>query len=251
MLRILITNDDGIEAPGIKHLWESLKDHAEITIIAPAGEQSATGLSITTRAAIDIRKVEWPETPAWSVGGTPADCIKLGLSVLLDFTPDLIVSGINRGSNVGRNILYSGTVGGAIEGIMHDVPAIAFSCYEYQDVAQYKQVEQFIPDIVHHAVEHPLPRGTLLNVNFPPANLSVQGFKMTPQGKEFWQESPTPSGAHAYLLGSKRAKFVESDDCDVRWLEQGYVTAVPLHVAELTDHKHINSRKTHFEKLFK
>lgn len=121
--KILITNDDGIHAPGIRHLWTALKDIADLVVCAPAMEQSAVGLSITIRHPLHIQKIKWHASESanaitWAVNGTPADCVKLGLSVIYDEQPDLIVSGINRGTNAGRNVLYSGTVAGAIESVM-------------------------------------------------------------------------------------------------------------------------------------
>lgn len=111
--RILLTNDDGISAPGLKHLWQALSDIADLSIIAPATEKSGVGLSITIREPLQIQSVDWEKgTPAWKVNGTPADCVRLGLSVILKDRPDLIVSGINRGANSGRNVLYSGTIQG-------------------------------------------------------------------------------------------------------------------------------------------
>lgn len=253
---ILITNDDGIHAPGIRHLWNALKNYADITVVAPATEQSAVGLSITLRQPIRIEKTNgFEQTPAWSITGTPADCVKMAFSVLLEAPPDFVVSGINRGSNAGRNVLYSGTVGAAIEGVMHEVPSLAFSCCEYPN-PEYVLAEKYIATILQHVVEHPLPKGTLLNVNFPEQMAGgIQGFKMTRQGKEFWAENPDvryhPAENHAYYwLGAKINKFDEEEDSDINWLSQGYITAVPVHIGELTDHHQRHARKDHFEKLF-
>ena len=253
---ILITNDDGIFAPGIKHLRNALKDMADLTVIAPSMERSATSLSITLREPLRIDEVKWSDnTNVWSINGTPADCVKMALNVVMDNPPDLLVSGINRGSNSGRNVLYSGTVACAIEGVLHDIPSIAFSCYDYHD-PEYHHAEQYIPKIVQHVIEHPLPEGTLLNVNFPTKlRKRVKGIKLTRQGKEFWMENPDKrshpaEGHHYYWLGAKIATFDEEEDCDVTWLKKGYVAAVPIHIGELTDHGHLSERKSHFEELF-
>lgn len=252
---ILVTNDDGIHAPGIKHLWQALASFADITVVAPAREQSAVGLSITVRDPLHIEKTTWPANiPVWSVSGTPADCVKLGLTVILQSPPDLILSGINRGTNAGRNVLYSGTVGGVIEGIMHDIPGIAFSCFDYHDAA-YQMAEPYIPLIVQHILEHPLPIGTFLNVNFPPKHLEgIKGMKLARQGKEYWSENPDrrehPTQNNSYYwLGAKLAKFDEDADSDISLLQQGYLTAVPVHVGELTDHKHLLAHRDRFEQL--
>lgn len=253
--RILITNDDGIHAPGIKHLWNSLKDLADLTIVAPATEQSSVGLSITLRQPLRIESIPgFGNTQAWSVSGTPADCIKLALSVILDHPPDMIASGINRGTNAGRNVLYSGTVGGAIEAAMRDLPGVAFSCHDYDD-PYYSMAATHIPKILHHVIDNPLPKGSLLNVNFPSReHKQFKGFKLTRQGKEYWSECPDkrehPTEGHCYYwLGAKLVQFEEHEDCDISWLRRGYVTAVPVHVGELTDHQHLNSQKALFEKL--
>lgn len=252
---ILITNDDGINAPGIRHLWNALKDHARLTIVAPAQEQSAVGVSITIRQPLRIEKREWDaNTAAYAVTGTPADCIKMALIRLLETKPDLIVSGINRGSNAGRNILYSGTVGGTIEGVMNGVPGIAFSCYDFFDT-DYTITEKHIPKIVADVLAHPLPTGTLLNVNFPEKKHELKGFKMARQGMQFWTADPDerthPAEKHSYYwLGSKLAEFDEHEESDIAWLARGYMTAVPVHVGELTDHAHLAHRKSRFESLF-
>lgn len=253
--RILITNDDGIQAPGIRHLWESLQPFADLTIVAPIIEQSCVGLSVTLRSPLKIEKFPWNDSPhVYSVTGTPADCVKLALNVILDSQPDLVVSGINRGTNSGRNILYSGTVAGAIEASLHNIPAIAFSCGNYIDT-DYKSAALHIPKIVDHVLNHPLNSGTLLNVNFPNKDLPFQGFKMTKQGKEYWGEDPHerfhPVEGHAYYwIGAKMVQCEEEEDSDISWLQKGFATAVPINVGALTDHSQLQKHRTHFETLF-
>jgi 5'-nucleotidase len=253
---ILITNDDGINSPGIKHLWEALASIADLVIIAPDSEKSASGLALTVREPIWTREIEWPgQTVAWSINGTPADCVKLGLSSILKRRPDLVVSGINRGSNAGRNVLYSGTVGGAIESTMQNVPAIAVSCREYYG-PDYAAAAKHVPKIVEHVLECPMPPGTFLNVNFPSINgQEIKGFKMARQGMEFWKENPTerkhPIEGHTYFwLGAQIASFEEAEDSDIAWLNRGYAAAVPVHVWEMTDHAHLSKHQSTFEKKF-
>lgn len=248
---IILTNDDGISAPGIYALWFALKDLADILIVAPQYEQSATGLSISIRTPLRILPYTWNECAAWSVNGTPADCIKVALKILAKRTPDLILSGINRGSNAGRNLLYSGTVGGTIEGVMQGIPSIAFSCYDYNE-PNYSQTYDYVRAIVMHVLKHQLPEGTLLNVNFPSKDKVIQGIKLTRQGKEYWVDDlserrhPT-EGEKYYWLGAKLAKFQEHDDCDISWLDKGYIAAVPVHVGELTDHAHLEKHRSIFD----
>lgn len=252
---ILITNDDGILAPGIRHLWKALSELADVTIVAPATEQSAMSLAVTIRTPLRMEKVDWPEEAnAWSVSGTPVDCVKMALSLLMKSPPDLIVSGINKGSNHGRNVLYSGTVAAVIEGTMQNIPGIAFSCTQFVK-PKYHLTERFIPTIVSYVLEKGLPSDTFLNVNFPD-HQEIKGVKLTSQGKAYWAESPQKRGHPSeesyeyYWLGSKEAYFEEEENSDVAWLKKGYATAVPLRVRELTSHSWLQERKQQFDNLF-
>lgn len=252
---ILLCNDDGVYAPGIKHLWKAMQHMADIVVVAPSVEQSSTSLSITVRHPLRLEKVEWATVSAdvWSVSGTPADCIKLALNVVLPRTPDLIVSGINRGSNAGRNVLYSGTVAAVIEGIMHQIPGIAFSVSDYSD-PNYAEIEYIIPVILDYVLENPLPSGTFLNVNFPEKQYGpIKGIRMTHQGKEYWAENPEVrqhpiEGNSYYWLGARTATFEEEEDTDISWLKKGYTSVVPIQVADLTHREHINKHKSSFDK---
>ena len=250
---ILLTNDDGISAPGLKHLWESLHEIANLSIIAPAIEQSGVGLGITIRKPLLIQPVEWPnDTPAWRVTGTPADCVRMGVSVILKHKPDLIVSGINRGSNSGRNVLYSGTVGGVIEGILRHVPGIAFSCSDPIN-PDYQPTQPHVRTLVQHLLAHPMPMGTFLNVNFP-STPTIKGVKMARQGLGYWIENPEerlhPEGHSYYWLGGQWHEHEEHPESDVSLLNAGYAAAVPIHVHELTDLHLFESRKNDFNDHF-
>jgi 5'-nucleotidase len=252
-LKILVTNDDGIEAPGLKALWEALVDVADLYILAPSSEKSGVGLGITIRDPIHIQEVAWERgTKAWKVSGTPADCVRMGMSVILDFLPDLIVSGINRGANSGRNVLYSGTIGGIIEGTLRNVPGIAFSCVDFAN-PDYKMTQPLIYPLVKHLIEHPLPQGTLLNVNFPDTQ-KILGVKFARQGRGYWIEDPDqrvhPEGHSYFWHGGKWFEHDENEESDVHLLKQGFATAVPIHVSELTDLKLFHERKADFNTLF-
>lgn len=253
---ILITNDDGIQAPGIKHLWNALRPYADLTVVAPAGEQSAVSLSTTLRKPLHLEKVDWgAESNAWSVTGTPADCVKLALNIVMQRRPDLVVSGINKGTNSGRNVLYSGTVAAAIESVLQGIPAIAFSCRDFFN-PDYLNAGKHVPLVVKHVIEHPLPNFTLLNVNFPEKTMGeIKGFKMTRQGKEYWMENPDKrthpgEGNSYYWLGSRLKETEEDEDSDITWLRRGYMTAVPVHVGDLTDQEHLESSREVFEGYF-
>ena len=252
-LKILVTNDDGIEAPGLKFLWEALVDVADLYILAPSSEKSGVGLAITIRDPIHIQQVPWEkETKAWKVSGTPADCVRMGMSVILDFLPDIIVSGINRGANSGRNVLYSGTIGGVIEGSLRGVPGIAFSCVDFAN-PNYKITQPLIYPLIQHFIENPLPHGTLLNVNFPDTQ-KILGVKLARQGRGYWIEDPDhrihPEGHSYFWHGGKWFEHEENEESDVHLLRQGFATAVPIHISELTDLTSFHERKTHFNSLF-
>ncbi len=248
---ILITNDDGIEAPGIRHLWKAVKDHFRVTIVAPTTEKSGAGLGITLRDPLHVQEVAWEnKTAAWKITGTPADCIRMAVRVILDTPPDLILSGINRGSNSGRNVLYSGTVGGAIEGVLRNVPGIAFSCEDFES-PKYDLAEKYVMPIVQYVLDHPLPKGTLLNVNFP-VSTDIRGVKLASQGRGYWIENPDqrvhPEGRPYYWLGGKWQHQDEEPHSDVFLLKEGFVTAVPIHVHELTDHGALKGHGEQFNK---
>jgi 5'-nucleotidase len=253
---ILICNDDGVHAPGIRHLWNSLKDVADVVVVAPDREQSAVGLSITLRQPLHIQNLVWDNNKnIYAINGTPADCVKMALKVVLDRKPDLIVSGINRGSNAGRNVLYSGTVAATIEGTMQNIPSIAFSCFDYHEYPNYELAEQYVPSIVQHVLENPLSPGVLLNVNFPPKCKEIQGIKLSHHGLEYWAENPDQrlhpaEGRNYYWLGAELKRFEEDEGSDVCWLRKGFITAVPVQVNQLTDYNYLHARKEQFEKIF-
>lgn len=250
--RILITNDDGIKAAGLKKLWEPVKDFADVYIAAPATEQSGVGVGITFCKPVHFQPVQWlDDTPAWKIGGTPADCVKVALGALLDSPPDLIISGVNKGSNAGRNVLYSGTIGGVIEGVLRKIPGIAFS-YSDGDTEHFPHVKKFIPSLVQHFLDHPIAEGTLMNVNFPHVpDEKIKGYRMARQGKSLWIETPEintrDDGVSDYLMRGKPGEYDEHEESDIALLDQGYITVVPIHVDELTDHKLLKAHKPIFD----
>lgn len=251
--RILITNDDGIFAPGLRALFEVLVSFAEVTIVAPASEKSGSGASLTLYHPLTIEKVSWENAQtACKVSGTPADCVRLALSVVLKEAPDFIISGINKGSNAGRNILSSGTVGAAIEGALRKVPSMALSsvCFENPN---FDLATTYVEPLVRHFLEKPIPAGTLLNVNFPSVG-PIKGIKMARQGKGFWKEDPEerthPEGHAYYWLGGKWEPQEEHPESDIHLLSQGYAAVVPIHVNELTDHAFLETSRSLFEKSF-
>ncbi len=254
-MRILITNDDGIHAAGLKHLWTALKDFADLVIVAPILEKSGSSAALTFSTPLQIHPVDWAEnTPAWSVNGTPVDCVKMALSVLLNRKPDLVVSGVNRGSNAGRTIFYSGTVGAIIEATLQGVPGIAYSFYDFE-YPPLGSVSTHLSAITRHFLEHPLPPYTFLNVTFPEkCHMKIEGFRMAKQGQGYWIEDPEkrihPEGAPYYWLGGRWAHHDENPQSDVALLQQGYLTAAPIHIGDLTDLRLLSQRQNAFQKLY-
>jgi 5'-nucleotidase len=252
---ILLTNDDSIAAPGLFSLWRALKDHAEITIAAPLQEQSGSGLAITTKRPLHVKEVPWPEgTKAYSVDGTPADCVRLAVRVLLPRAPDLVVSGINRGANSGRNLLYSGTVAAVIEATMQGLQGIAFSCDNFY-APNFKRAESWIYPLVQYVLAHPFDSGTFLNVTFPDQPGPIQGVRMAMQGHSYWREAPQecrhPEGDQHYWLGGKWFESdYEHEESDISLIKKGYLTAVPIQVQQLTDQKEFTQRKAAFNSTF-
>lgn len=242
-----MTNDDGIHAQGLKTLWKSVQEFADVAIVAPLIEKSGCGLAITWGKPLRITEVEWEGCPkVWSLNGTPADCVKMGLSVLLDRRPDLIVSGINRGSNSGRTALYSGTVGGVIEGAMKGIPGIAFSFSDYDSNPSAETTKKYVFPLIDYFLKHPLPAETILNVNFPyNCDTEIKGVRMAKQGKGHWIEQPDrrihPEGLPYYWLGGRWHSADEDPESDVTLLQQGYITATPLQIGQLT-HGDVYSR---------
>lgn len=254
--KILITNDDGVEAPGIRHLWEALHEQADCTIVAPATEQSGRGCSITIHEPVRLQEVEWygADVPVWKVTGTPVDAVKLALGVVMaDDWPDLIVSGINNGSNAGRNLLYSGTVGCVVEGAIRGIPGIAFSCVDKVDVP-YAEFKPHVPKMVDYVIKHPLPAGTVLNVNYPAKSAGdFRGFRLASQGNGYWTDAPMERVDHNdlpyYWLGGRNVAHEEEESADVALLDAGYATAVPFQACQMTNHHELNQRRETFETL--
>ena len=244
---VLFTNDDGIMAPGIFHLYQALKDHVIPLIVAPAEQQSGKGVSITLQNPIIVEKVNWNGIEAHKVYGTPADCVKIAFSIL-HYKPDFIVSGINQGCNSGRNVLYSGTIGGVIEGVYRGVPGIAFSCREFFN-PQYGEYESFIKTIFDHFRDDPMPAGTFINVNFPKElKHEVKGIRYAKQGKGQWIERVVRSENNSHQFDAVWVGPEEEADSDVRLMKEGYVAVCPIYVGEMTHHSHFNEHALLFNK---
>ncbi len=251
---ILLTNDDGIHAPGIRSLWRAVAKHAKTMIVAPDSEKSGMGLATSPQAALRLKNVPWEEShpDAWCVNGTPGDCVKLGLNVLLkDRRPDLILSGINRGSNAGRCIFYSGTVGCVIEGALRGILGIAFSAENFQ-VTLYEPFEHLIFPIISLIMNNPPSPGTFFNVTFP-TTPKIQGVRLARQGQSYWEGTPMSfrhREGHSYYSLKNDWNFLAKEDreSDIELLKEGFITIVPIHIREWTDFSYFDAQKETFKK---
>jgi len=247
-MKILICNDDGYQAPGIVALYEALKTIADVEVVAPEQNNSAKSNALSLHTPLYVRTAA---NGFRYVDGTPADCVHIALTGLLGYRPDLVVSGINNGANMGDDTIYSGTVGAAMEGYLFGIPAIAFSQTEkgwsHLDVAAQQArnlVRQLIPSLEALAEgAQPTVPPWLLNVNIPnlPAG-SVEGFKVVRLGRRHAAErvitQTSPRGETMYWIGSAGSVKEAGEGTDFHATSQGYVSITPLHV-DLTEHERL------------
>lgn len=231
---ILVTNDDGITAPGLRNLIDFLRDFGDIVVVAPDSPQSGKGHAITVDATLFLNKmsVETGEPKEYSCSGTPADCVKLALRELLDRKPDLCVSGINHGSNASINVIYSGTMSAAIEAGIEGIPAIGFSLCDYAWEADFGPAEKAVKKIVAESLEKGIPEGVILNVNIPKASeKELKGIKVCRQARANWREKfdkrKSPSGKDYYWLTGEFELLDNGEDTDEWALAQNYISVVP------------------------
>jgi 5'-nucleotidase len=247
-VQILLTNDDGILATGIRELHRVLERLGTVTIVAPASEQSAVGHSITLMNPLLVREVhEEGQRIGFAVEGKPADCVKLGLVQLLPEPPDLVVSGINAGSNAGINVLYSGTVAAAIEGAFFDVTSIAVSLTQPEDT-HYAQAAEIAVGVIQQILAQKPGKGELFNINIPDlAKGPPVGIRVARQALTCYRESyearRDPRGRLYYWLLADPLLADDDLSADMTALSRGYVTVTPLHF-DLTDRERIERMKS-------
>lgn len=238
---ILITNDDGIYAPGIKALKEALNGLGELIVVAPLAEKSAVGHAITLSDPLRVQEVERDDTFfGYAVNGTPADCVKLGVRCLCPRQPDLVISGINLGPNTATNIIYSGTVSAAAEGSIMGIPAIAVSINSFIQ-NEFIAAGNIARSVSGQTLTRGLPAGTLLNINVPPLPPEqIKGVRVTRQGKGRYQEDfdkrTDPNRRTYYWLTGKKMLLDQGLDVDDSAVNEGYISVTPIHY-ELTNQK--------------
>jgi len=246
---ILVTNDDGITAPGIRTLIKVMNLIGDVVVVAPDSPQSGMGHAITINESLYCKKEKINDGPQkeYSCSGTPADCIKLAIHELLERKPDLCVSGINHGSNSSINVIYSGTMSAAIEAGMEGIPAIGFSLLDYNWNADFSSFEKYIMKICLMVLKSRIKKKLVLNVNFPnPKKSSVKGIKICRQAKANWIEKfdkrKSPMGRDYYWLTGEFVNQDEGKDTDEWALNKGFISVVPVQF-DLTAHHHINELK--------
>ncbi len=246
---ILVTNDDGIYAPGIKFLSGIAARYGRIAVVAPDKPQSGMGHAITINSTIRIHKTNYHGAEIeYSCSGTPVDCIKMAVNHILKKTPDLVISGVNHGSNSSINVIYSGTMSAAIEGALEGAPSIGFSLCDYAMEADFTQAEKFVASIIENSLKHKMPKGVCLNVNIPKLKADdFKGIKVVRQARANWverfDERRDPYGNHYYWLTGEFVNFEpEALDTDEWALANGYISVVPTQI-DLTAHKVLNDLK--------
>lgn len=239
---ILVTNDDGINAPGIRTLISVVKNIGDVIVVAPDSPQSGMGHAITINSTLHSSRItpKNSEIIEYSCSGTPADCVKLAINELMPRKPDLCVSGINHGSNSSINVIYSGTMSAAIEAGIEGVPAIGFSLLDYSWNADFSHSKDFIRKITLNALNNGIPKGVVLNVNIPAVKKSdIKGVKICRQAKAYWVEEfdkrKNPLGQEYYWLTGKFVNKDQGEDTDEWVLKNNYISIVPVEF-DLTAH---------------
>ncbi len=230
---ILVTNDDGITAKGIRALVEAMADFGRVVVVAPDKPQSAMGHAITINQPLRLTKVDiFGDIEAYACSGTPVDCVKLGSDKLLGRKPDICVSGINHGANSSINVIYSGTMSAAMEASLERVPAVGFSNVSYHSDTDMRAAQAYAKIIVRHVLKFGIPNFHLLNVNIPALPLEqIKGIKFCRQARAKWvenyEERIDPQGRKYYWLSGDFVNEDDGLDTDIWALDNGYVSVVP------------------------
>ncbi|MEJ7735821.1 MAG: 5'/3'-nucleotidase SurE [Chitinophagaceae bacterium] len=249
---ILVTNDDGITAPGIQNLVEAVKDLGKVVVVAPDRPQSGMGHAITIGQPLRLTKVStFPGVEAWQCSGTPVDCVKLAVDKVLHRKPDLCLSGINHGANHSINVIYSGTMSAAVEAAIESIPSVGFSLLDHSIEADFTASRKYARIIVQEMLNNKLDKHTVLNVNFPAVTEDlIKGIRICRQAyakyEEDFIERNDPNGRLYYWLTGQFVNFDTGTDTDVWALENNYVSVVPVQF-DLTNYE----LKTKLEETWK
>jgi 5'-nucleotidase len=245
--KILVTNDDGIFAPGIYALWEAMREIGDVTVVAPDTEKSAVGHAITITDPIRVQKINRKNGfEGFAVKGTPADCVKIAGRALMKSPPDIVVSGINSGANVGSNIIYSGTVSAATEGTILGIPSIAISLNSVKG-GDMNASQEVAKTVVKKVLKKGLPVGVLLNVNVPNIPLDIiKGYRITKQGKivfkDQFEKREDPHGKFYYWMKGEIINDTNKDT-DGYAIQNDFVSITPIHY-QLTNKSFLKTLKS-------
>lgn len=235
---IVVTNDDGVQAPGIAALAAAMRPLGRVEIIAPAINQSASGHKKTLFQELPYFKAQTADgQSAVAVSGSPADCIALAALGLIEWKPDLVVSGINRGANLGQDVTYSGTVTAALEAAISGVPAAAFSLdkRDANAAADYTEAARIAAEVVRHLLIKKLPPLTILNVNIPAVE-RVKGIRLTRQGVRIYQDELERNETYCRIVGPEPGGVVDEEGTDLWAVHHGYASLTPIHL-DMTAHR--------------
>ena len=232
---ILVTNDDGISAPGIRNLVESIVDLGDVVVVAPDSHQSGMGHAITISNILRMSPHDFgmPGVQAYKTTGTPVDCVKLAIYKILERKPDVLVSGINHGSNASINVIYSGTMSAAVEGALEGISSVGFSLCDFAEDADFSASRNVARTVTQKVLKHGTPTGTCLNVNIPKvAPEDLRGIKVCRQGAGHWadsfEEREAPGGRTYYWMTGNFTDVDKGEDTDEWALKHGYVSVVPV-----------------------
>jgi 5'-nucleotidase len=239
---ILVTNDDGVNAPGLILLFNAMKELGDAYIVAPDRERSAASRSLTMHRPL---KVEEIKKHVFSVNGTPTDCVAIGINKILTEKPSLVVSGINKGANLGDDITYSGTVSAAMESTLMGIPSLAISLVIDKPSKKvpllFETASKISGDIGRYILQKSLPYDTLLNINVPNVTMdAIKGMKFTRQGKRVYDNAVhdilDPNGNQYYWIGGGEPSWEDGTDTDIQAIQRGYVSITPIHL-DLTNYE--------------
>lgn len=238
---ILVSNDDGIRSEGILRLASTLRRVGTVYVVAPDRERSAASHSLTLHRPLRVEEVG---PKMYAVDGTPTDCVTLAVNGILPVKPDIVVSGINKGGNLGEDVTYSGTVSAAMEGTMLGINSIAISL-NAREGFDFKPAALFAARLARHVLKKGLPKDTLLNVNVPQVK-TIKGYKITKQGKRFFSdvvvEKVDPRGKKYYWIGGGLQRWEGGEDSDFYAVAKGYISITPIHL-DMTNHASIGELK--------
>lgn len=224
--RILISNDDGIDSPGIIELAKIFSAYHDVMVVAPDGNRSSISHAISPFKNVKLKKITGYEFPAYSLSGTPADCVKFAHLFFDDFKPDIVLSGINKGHNIGTDTNYSGTLSVALEGAFFDCVSMAFSAFSLEE-SDFNLLAQYSLKIFDQLLKISTA-GDVWNVNFPPDYENIKGVKITSLGKQMYTDRYEKVGEDEYKLVGELIDCDNPEDCDVEWQKKGYITITPV-----------------------